>query len=358
MSVTAQSGRSIQARPQVARRTGPFHSPYRIMGLLVLILIGSILLSLNMGVIRLSPGEVFQTIIGEGTNRQELILFRFRLPRICMALLVGAALAVSGTIMQGVTQNGLADPGLLGVNNGAGLGVIVLLSFYTTGGALPNTSDPAFIMPVAALLGAVASALVVFGLAYKNGTVTPSRLLLVGIAQGYGIGAVTLVLSLLMPGEVYRFTVSWLAGTIGGTDWKFVYALLPWIVVLIPLTLYKAQTLNIMNLGDATATGLGVHVFSQRNLLLLTAVALAGASVAVSGGIGFLGLIGPHLGRRLVGPNHRVLLPVSFLIGSILLVLADIVARQLIPPLEIPVGIVVAAIGAPYFLYLLVRSNT
>ncbi|MCC7352771.1 MAG: iron chelate uptake ABC transporter family permease subunit, partial [Anaerolineae bacterium] len=141
-------------------------------------------------------------------------------------------------------------------------------------------------------------------------------------------------------------------------DWKFVYALLPWIVVLIPLTLYKAQTLNIMNLGDATATGLGVHVFSQRNLLLLTAVALAGASVAVRGGIGFLGLIGPHLGRRLVGPNHRVLLPVSFLIGSILLVLADIVARQLIPPLEIPVGIVVAAIGAPYFLYLLVRSNT
>lgn len=325
--------------------------PLAIILLLLVLIVVTCVLSLNIGFIQLAPLEVLKTVVGQGTDRQELILFQFRMPRIVIALMIGMGLALSGAILQGVSQNGLADPGLLGINAGAGLGVIALILYYPDAQA----SVP-FLRPMAALGGGLMAAAVIYGLAYKHGRVTPSRLLLVGVAVTFGISAAMLVLSLRLDPQVYQYAVIWLAGTISSTSWKTVYALLPWTLLLVPLTLYKSPVLDVLNLGDSVASGLGAAVERQRRLLVVTAVALAGSAVAVGGGISFLGLVAPHLARRLVGPGHRFMLPTTALLGALLLVLADTIARNALAPVEIPVGIVVAIIGAPYFLYLLART--
>lgn len=326
--------------------------PRAIMLLLSGLLVAACLVNLHLGVISTSPLEVVGTLLGGGTEQQELALLQFRLPRIVLALLVGVGLALSGAILQGVSRNPLADPGLLGISAGAGLGVAGLLLWSRTAFATWT-----FAFPLAALVGAGLTAAAVYALAAKGGEVTPSRLLLVGVAVSFGIAAAELLLALRMDRQLYNRLVIWLAGSLAGTTWNYPLALLPWIAVLAPLTLSRAQVLNVLNLGDAVATGLGAAVRRQRFLLLATAVGLAAASVAVSGAIGFVGLVGPHIARRLVGPNHRVLLPTAALVGALLVVVADTLARNLFARAETPVGIVVAVLGAPYFLYLLARTR-
>ncbi|MDZ7704729.1 MAG: iron ABC transporter permease [Trueperaceae bacterium] len=323
--------------------------PAVVMVTLALLIVVAVLVSLNLGFIKIPPVDVLKTFFGQGTSQQELVLFQFRLPRIVLALLVGGSLALSGAILQSVSQNGLADPGILGINAGAGLAVVGLL--------IVGTGSSAFLLPAVAFLGAAATAALIYALAYKDGSVTPSRLLLVGIAINAGIAATILVLSMRMDRQLYSYAVAWLSGTIAGTSWDYVFALLPWTLLLVPLTFAKARTLDVLSLGDMLATGLGAAVERQRLILLGVAVALAGSAVAVGGGIGFVGLVGPHLARRLVGPNHRVMLPTTALAGALLLVVADSLARNLFAPVEMPVGVVVAAIGAPYFLYLLAKTR-
>ena len=331
----------------------------RIMPLLALLILGAVILSMNLGVIRLSPLEVFTTLVGSGTDQQETILFFFRLPRIVIAVLVGAGLAISGAILQGVARNGLADPGLLGINAGAGLAVasfVVFVSGHESTVHLTGGLVQLFALPFFALLGAGLAAALVYILAWKHG-VTPTRLILVGIAIGLGISAVMLVVLTRMTRGDANYTKIWLTGSIWGTNWDFVLVLLPWMVVLIPFALYKARVLNVLNLGDSVATGVGAAVESERRALLATAVGLAAACVAVAGGISFLGLIGPHIARRLVGINHKLLIPTTALVGSLIMVVADMIGHNLFAPIDIPVGVVVAAVGAPYFLYLLSRSR-
>lgn len=324
-----------------------------VMSVIGLLIVTAFLISMNTGYIRLSPMDVLNTLFGGGTQKQQLILFEFRLPRIIISVLVGAGLALSGAILQAISRNGLADPGILGINAGAGLAVVLFISFFPT-----RQAAPVFMMPFLALIGAGLTAALIYSLAYKrNQGISPTRLILVGIAVAAGIGAAMIVLTIKLDPRSYQFVAIWLAGSIWGTNWKFVGALLPWLLVLVPYVLYKAQTLNVLNLGDQVATGLGASIERQRLGLLAAAVALAGSCVAVGGGIGFVGLIGPHLARRLVGPQHQYLLPASALAGALLLIVADTLARWLLQPTEIPTGIVVAVIGAPYFLYLLAKSR-
>jgi iron complex transport system permease protein len=321
-----------------------------IIGVLILIVI---VISLNTGLIKLAPMDVFRTLFGGGTSQQHLILFEFRLPRIVLSIMVGAGLAVSGCILQGISRNALADPGILGINAGAGLVVVLFVSFFpTTSGA------PIFLLPFLALVGAALTAALIYVLAYKRGEgLLPVRLILVGIAVAAGISATMIVLMLKMNPQKYQLVSTWLAGSIWGTNWKFVLSLLPWLAVLLPYVFSKAKVLNVLNLGDQLATGLGASVERERIWLLAAAVGLAGSCVAVGGGIGFVGLIGPHLARQLVGPKHQYLLPASALVGGLLLIVADTLARWVLQPAEIPTGIIVAVIGAPYFLYLLSRSK-
>lgn len=293
------------------------------------------------------------TLFGQGTDRQELVLFQFRLPRIVISMLIGAGLALSGCIMQGITRNALADPGLLGINAGAGLVVMLYVSYFPT-----TANVPVFFLPMLAFGGAALTAFLIYVLAYKKHEgIMPTRLILTGVAVAAGISAAMIVLTLRLNPEKYQMVATWLAGSIWGTNWKFVMALLPWLLFLIPYVMTKAQTMNVLNLSDATARGLGAHVSREQLKLLAAGVALAASCVAVSGGIGFVGLIGPHLAKRLVGPKHQGLLPASALVGALLVLTADTIGRWAIRPSEIPTGIVTAVIGAPYFLYLMTRTR-
>jgi len=321
------------------------------IGILIALIVIAFIISMNTGYIKLSPLEVVRTLFGFGTDKQELILFEFRLPRIIISVLVGMGLAVSGCVLQGISRNALADPGILGINAGAGLAVMLFISFFPS-----TTATPVFLLPVLAFLGAGVTAVIIYSLAYKRQEgISPMRLLLTGVAVAAGISSIMIVLTLRLSPENYQFLANWLAGSIWGSNWKFVLSLLPWIIVLIPFVFSKARVLNVLNLGDLTATGLGASIEKERRILLAAAVGLAGASVSVSGGIGFVGLIGPHLARQLVGSKHQILIPVAALTGGLLVLIADTIGRWILQPSEIPAGIVVAVIGAPYFLYLLSR---
>ncbi|KAA8782572.1 iron complex transport system permease protein [Paenibacillus sp. 4624] len=324
-----------------------------VLVVLGLLIIAAFIISMNTGFTKLSPLEVLRTLFGSGTPKQELILFEFRLPRIVIAVLIGAGLALSGCILQGVSRNALADPGILGINAGAGLMVMLFVSFFPT-----TTAAPIFLLPILALIGASFAAFLIYILSYKKGEgILPTRMLLTGIGIAAGISSAMIVLTLRLSPEKYQFVATWLAGSIWGSNWKFVWALLPFILVFVPLVLAKARVLNVLNLGDQTASGLGAPVERERMILLAAAAVLAGACVSVSGGIGFVGLIGPHLARRLVGPKHQFLLPASALVGSLLVLVADTLGRVILQPSEIPAGILVAILGAPYFLYLLSRTK-
>ncbi|MGG1878020.1 iron ABC transporter permease [Paenibacillus cisolokensis] len=312
------------------------------------------IISLNLGTIRISPAEVLQVITGSGSDQNRTVLIHFRLPRMVIALLIGAGIAISGAILQSVSRNPLADPGILGINAGAGLSVVLYI-FYFQGGALGSGWLSIYMMPFAALLGAFAAALLIYTVAWKDG-VTPVRLILSGIGVNAGFGAFIIVFQLMMdPNDFMKATI-WLSGSIWGTSWPYVGAVLPWIVLLIPWVLYKSRYLNAMQLGDQAAAGLGIRVERERRVLLFIAVALAGACVSVGGGITFLGLIAPHLARKLVGPRHQSYLPVSALLGALLLLGADMIGKMLMANAEVPVGLVVACLGAPYFIYLLIKD--
>ncbi|MBT2290767.1 iron ABC transporter permease [Paenibacillus albidus] len=325
-----------------------------VMLVLSILIVLVFIISVNTGYIKLTPIELLKTMFGSGTAKQELILFDFRLPRIVISVLIGAGLAVSGAVMQGVFRNSLADPGILGINAGAGLMVMLLISFYPT-----TAAAPVFLLPLVAFFGAAVTAILIYSLAYKRHEgVSPIRLLLTGVAIAAGMSAAMIVLTLKLDPDKYKFVATWLAGSIWGTSWKFVLSLLPWILILLPYVIFKARVMNVLNLGEQTATGLGAAVNREQFKLLAAAVGLAAASVAVSGGIGFVGLVGPHLARRLVGPKHQLMLPTAALLGSLLVLVADTLGRWILQPSEVPTGIVVAVIGAPYFLYLLARTKS
>ncbi len=317
------------------------------------LLLLSFIISMNTGYTKLAPPDTLRTLFGGGTARENLILFDFRLPRIVISILVGAGLALSGCIIQGLAKNALADPGLLGINAGAGLMVILYVLFFGTQSLLS-----VFTLPFLALFGAGLTAVIIYALAYKQEEgVAPLRLILTGVAVQAGLSSLTTVLVVKLADTQFDFVATWQAGSIGASNWKFVLALLPWLLLLIPYVVCKSRVLDVLNLGDEVAHSLGAAVERERRRLLAAAVALAAACVAVSGSISFVGLIAPHLARRLVGPRHGILLPACALTGAVLVSAADTIARIILQPSEIPTGIIVAIIGAPYFLYLLMKSR-
>ncbi|MFY0516942.1 FecCD family ABC transporter permease [Lysinibacillus sp. UGB7] len=326
-----------------------------VIAILVCLIVFIFLISLNTGTFKIPPIDVLKSLIGLGAEDQSVILFEFRMPRMVIAILVGSALAISGAIMQGLSRNPLADPGIIGINAGAGLTVVIFVYFFF-GKVGTGTLISVFILPFFALVGALLAAVIIYTLAWKNG-VSSTRLILVGIAVAAGFGAVSLIFSMKMTSNDFRFATIWLAGSLWGTDWKFVLSALPWMLIFLPIAFLKAHVLNVMNLGDAAAVGLGVNVEKERRKLLFIAVCLAGASVAVAGGIGFIGLMAPHLARRLVGGKHQIMLPTAALIGTLLLLFADLISRSVLTTSEIPVGFVISIIGAPYFIYLLMRTK-
>ncbi|ASB90751.1 iron ABC transporter permease [Bacillus sonorensis] len=326
-----------------------------IMLVMAALITGVFLLSLNRGEIRIAPLDTLKTLFGAGTPQDELVLFEFRLPRMILAMIIGAGIAAAGAVWQGISQNDLADPGILGINAGAGFAVVLFI-FFLQGSIDRLEASMMFSLPIFAFIGACISVILIYLLAWKKG-LNPVRLVLVGIGVNAAFGAAILMLQLKMdPNDFMQATV-WLSGNIWNANWSFVWATLPWIAVLLPFILYKARYLNVLNLGDQIAAGLGTAVEKERRTLLLAAAALSGACVAAGGNITFLGLVAPHIARRLVGPKHQLLIPASALTGALLFLLADLIGRNLLAPSEIPVGLVISVLGAPYFIYLLMKTN-
>jgi len=257
------------------------------------------------------------------------------------------ALATSGAILQGITRNPLADPALLGVTSGASLvAVASIVWFRASISALPFTS----------FLGAVIMATLIYGLAWKGGT-SSVRLILVGVGLSAISTAITNIMLTFGDIRLVQQAYIWLSGSVYGRDWGHVSAITPWVAILIPLAILQARQLNTLNLGEDTAKGLGMRVEWQRGILLFISVGLASVSVAVAGAVGFVGLVAPHITRRLVGPSHEGLIPASAFVGGVLVMLSDYISRVVIAPSELPVGLVTAMIGAPYFIYLLYRQR-
>lgn len=318
--------------------------------LLAVIGFAAIILNVGRGEYPIAGFDIVRTLFGIDTGNPDhaFVIHTLRLPRTLVAFMVGVALALSGAIFQGLTRNPLADPSMIGINTGASLAAVSVIVLF------PDA--PIYALPFSAFVGAAVMAALIYGLAWNKGS-SPILLILMGIGLSAIASAFT---SLLITfGSIYDVSQAlvWLAGSVYGRTWEQVFSLLPWIIVFAPAAFGLARHLNVLNLGEDIAKGLGSRVEWQRGLLVIVAVGLAGASVATAGTIGFVGLIAPHVGRQIVGNRHEELLPISALIGGVLVVLADFVGRTVFAPIELPCGVVTAAIGAPFFLYLLIRDR-
>ncbi len=316
-----------------------------------LITLAAIVIHVGYGEYPIPPLEVLKTILGLETGHSEysFVVNILRLPRVLVAFLVGVGLAVSGAILQGLTRNPLADPSIIGISSGASLAAVILIVLVPMA--------PLFLLPLAAFAGALIVAVLIYFLAWKQGS-TSVRLILVGVGLAIIVDALTTLM--ITFGEINSVSQAlvWLAGSVYGRSWEHVWPLLTWLGSLAPLTLLLCRDLNTLNLGDEVAQSLGNRVEFKRSLLLLISVALAGAAVATAGTIDFVGLMAPHIARQLVGPSHEGLIPTAALTGGMLVVLADLLGHSLFAPIEIPCGIITAAIGAPYFLYLMYRNRS
>ncbi|BFH59605.1 MULTISPECIES: FecCD family ABC transporter permease [Paenibacillus] len=322
-----------------------------LLALLILIALTSIV-SMGLGYSSLSFDRLIPTLLGKGTFKEHFVLFDVRLPRIIITLLAGMALALSGSILQGITRNDLADPGIVGINSGAGVAVTVFFLF-----APIDAGSFIYLLPLVAFAGALATSCLIYFFSYNRTTgMQPIRLVLMGVGFSMALSGVMVVLISSAKREKVDFISKWLAGNVWGTDWPFIWALLPWLIILVPFTLYKANRLNLLSLNEPVAIGVGLSLNKERVVLLLTAVALAASAVSVTGGIAFIGLMAPHIAKALVGPRNQLFIPVAVLIGGWLLVLADTIGRQVADPDGLAAGIVVALIGAPYFIYLLLKK--
>lgn len=318
--------------------------------ILVMFSLVAIVLNVYQGEYPIAIIAIIKTLLGINTGNPDhaFVIYTLRLPRTLIAFMVGVALSLSGAIFQGLTRNVLADPSIIGINAGASLVAVAVIVLFP--------GAPIYTLPIAAFVGASLIAMLIYGLAWNGGT-SPTLLILLGI----GLSAIASAFTSLMItfGSIYDVNQAlvWLAGSLYGRTWQQFFSLLPWIIVGVPIALSLSRQINVLNLGDEVAKGLGSRVEWQRGLLVFVAVALAGSAVATAGTIAFVGLIAPHAGRQIIGANHQNLLPVTALLGGLLVTLADLVGRVIFAPIELPCGVITAAIGAPFFIYLLIRDR-
>jgi iron complex transport system permease protein len=320
--------------------------------ILFILLLTTIITGMGLGYASLSYDRLLPVVLGQGTFKEDFILYSIRLPRIIITILAGMALALSGAILQGITRNDLADPGIIGINSGAGAAIAVFFLYFPV-----DAGSFIYMLPLVAFAGALLTAVLIYAFSYsRTAGMQPVKLVLTGVGFSMALSGLMIVLISSADRQKVDFIAKWLSGNIWGADWPFIWAIFPWAAILIPFSLYKANRLNLLGMSEAVPIGLGVSVEKERIILLLTAIALAASAVSVTGGIAFVGLMAPHIARALVGPRNQLFLPVAIMIGAFLLLLADTIGRNIIEPEGIPAGIMIALIGAPYFMYLLLKK--
>ena len=327
-------------------------------GILTVGLIALVLINLALGAFDVELSRIIGVLFGkvgidlgiDYTTREEAVVWVIRVPRMLMAAAVGAGLGISGAALQGLFRNPLADPGLIGVSSGAAFAIAVSIVIGISAWGL-------FALPLAAFIGGLTLTFLIYGFARRGGRAQMATMLLVGIAVNALLGAAISFIISFSDDEELRDIVFWLLGSLAGSLWEYVYSAGPLILFAIAVLVRQAGALNLLSLGDAEARHLGVPV-QRTQLLIVTAAAMAtGAGVAVAGVVGFIGLIAPHIVRLAVGPDHKRLMPASAMAGAILVLGADLAARTIAAPAELPLGVLTAMIGTPVFLFLIDRSR-
>jgi iron complex transport system permease protein len=351
--------------PQPSRR------PRLLLLVLAMLLVAAVLVSVGAGAMHIPVPAVLGILLGKigmGTGlafepQQEGVLLAIRLPRVVLGLLVGAALGLSGATMQGLFRNPLADPSLLGISSGASLAAVativfevkILAAFPALAGAAGGLGP--FVLPLMAFAGASITTLFVYRVSRVGGRVAVSTMLLVGVATNGLSGAFTGLFTYVATDEQLRSITFWGLGSLGGASWPTVSTLLPFLILPLLWLPRLGKQLNLLALGEEQASHLGLPVARLKWQLVTLATLAVGASVAMVGTIGFLGFLVPHLLRLVGGPDHRFVLPASALGGALVLVLADTISRTAVSPAELPIGILTALLGAPVFLWMVLREQ-
>ena len=312
----------------------------------ILVIIASIG-SLMIGQVSFNVAEVFEGIFSTEDTLARRIVWEIRFPRILIALLVGMCLAISGTLLQGIMQNPLADPGVIGITSGAGIMAVLVMVVF-----------PGYILylPIAAFVGAFSAAMIVYVLSVKKGGTSPTRIVLVGVAVNAICGAATNMMMILYSDRV-QSVLPWLAGGLTGVGWVQFKNIIYYVLVSLVLAIFSIRHIRVLRLGDEMASLLGHNVERSRVLLIALSTLLAGLAVSVAGLVGFIGLVVPHILRIIIGGDYKYLVPASAFGGALLVIVADTIDRSVFNPPEVPVGILLAFIGGPYFLYLIHRRG-
>ncbi|MBS6024219.1 MAG: iron ABC transporter permease [Paeniclostridium sordellii] len=315
---------------------------YLTIGISLILLIVLLVLLTTVGSVNLSFGEIISALINDDNKMVTTIVYKMRLPRNILAVLVGANLAVSGILLQSVMKNPLADPGITGVSTGASVAAIIILL------VAPQFTS---ILPIAAFIGGAIACMLVFLMAYKNG-LKPGRIVLAGVAINTILGGIISYLSTMYSDRI-QSAMLWLNGSLATKTWADVEMLFVYSIVGLIVSLLLIRSANVLQLGDDAATNLGFNVNLTRLLISVVAVFLAATSTAVVGVISFVGLIVPHISRMLMGSDHKFTIPFSIILGSMVLLVADTLGRTIGGAVEIPVGVIMSIVGGPFFLYLL-----
>lgn len=318
----------------------------RIASTSILLLI-FVVISIGMGSVYISPLETIQTIFTRSEEMATTIIWDLRIPRVAVAAIVGVNLALSGALLQAVMRNPLADPGLTGVSSGASVTVLAIMLVF------PNFTS---FVPIAAMIGGTIAVAIVYALAWKKNTISPVRIILAGVAVNAIFGGITGLLSILYSDRLPA-ALQWMNGSLGGKGMGDVAVLLPYSMIGWVLALFCIHSANLLSLGEKVASNLGENTNRIRILLSLVAVYLAAVSVSIVGLLGFVGLVVPHMARLIVGTNYRFVIPMSMVLGAVVLVIADTIGRTLFAPLDLPAGIIMAMVGGPYFLYLMRKGD-
>ncbi len=324
--------------------------------ILFILLIFSFGVTLCWGTYEISPLNVIKTLLGNGTKLQNTAVLTIRLPRLLVGAFVGIALSTAGAILQTITKNDLADTGIIGINAGAAVAAVLFITYSTGSYYSELGSFSIFVLPFMAIVGAGVTSFVIYMMSSRGG-IRPKRLLLIGIGLNAGLNAFITFFAFRGGVGDYNRVLVWTSGSLWGSGMSYAKVIIPIVSLFFILVLFNHKKLDVLNLSDELAISLGLNIEKERRKFLTFAVILAGTATAFAGNIGFLGLISPHIARKMVGPYHKKFITVSAMISVIIILLADAVSRNLFSPIEIPVGITVSVFGVPYFIYLMMKEK-
>lgn len=327
-----------------------------VLAVLIALLLISFMVTLCWGTYKISPSQVLNTLLGNGSKLQNTAIMSIRLPRMLVGIFVAIALSTAGCILQTITKNDLADTGIIGINAGASVAAVLFIT-YSTGAYYSELGKLSiFVLPFMAIIGAGVSALIIYMMSSRKG-IKPKRLLLIGIGLNAGLNAFITFFTFRGGIGDYNRVLVWTSGSLWGSGWTYAKVIIPIVALMFIVVLLNHKKLDVLNLSDELAISLGLNLEKERKKFLTFAVILAGTATAFAGNIGFLGLISPHIARKLVGSYHKNFITISAMISIIIVILADAVSRNLFSPIEIPVGITVSIFGVPYFIYLMMKEK-